>query len=77
MGSLPLHFFRDGACAVQMRILLITNTDLLRYLKKNNCYMHAISDGPYRNEEYIIESTYKQIINSAKKYVVYIMIAES
>ena len=40
--------------------------------EKNNCYMHAISDGPYRNEEYIIESTYKQIINSAKKYV-YIM----
>ncbi len=40
--------------------------------EKNNCYMHAISDGPYRNEEYIIESTYRQIINSAQKYV-YIM----
>lgn len=40
--------------------------------EKNNCYCQVISDGPYPYEAHILESTYKQIISTADKYV-YIM----
>ncbi len=39
---------------------------------KNNCYCHVIADGPYPYDAHIMESTYKQIIASADRYV-YIM----